>query len=355
MGRRPLGGAAGRDAGLGVLVGWAATSRSPGHRRRWLADPVHVTGRPEARRRDRPPWWPSPKADWPRPAPARRWRRGGDVLHHILDPRTGLPARCTGRPCQGRGDLRGREHGQNRRDHPPPPGSDWLQTSACRLAWLTRRVLSGRCADRPRRPAEHPVLFMNHRRSDVRAAVPRGSGARATSGRSPSRWASRAWSRRAQWPPSCPARPTRRPVPRARPSPRPPPVPRQHRRERSTGRQARPGPPGGHQGSSPPRAEGQGGRPATYPTAAPVPTPPRPSRRRRPRPAAPAALFGPAAASLARHHAEQPVEVVQAARHAACAPNSLLPPRRGGGSAGQDAQRKLRGMPEGRLHPAGDA
>jgi thiamine biosynthesis lipoprotein len=22
---------------------------------------------------------------------ARRWRRGGDVLHHILDPRTGLP------------------------------------------------------------------------------------------------------------------------------------------------------------------------------------------------------------------------------------------------------------------------
>jgi thiamine biosynthesis lipoprotein len=23
---------------------------------------------------------------------ARRWKRGGDVLHHILDPRTGLPA-----------------------------------------------------------------------------------------------------------------------------------------------------------------------------------------------------------------------------------------------------------------------
>jgi FAD:protein FMN transferase len=23
---------------------------------------------------------------------ARRWRRGGDVLHHILDPHTGLPA-----------------------------------------------------------------------------------------------------------------------------------------------------------------------------------------------------------------------------------------------------------------------
>jgi thiamine biosynthesis lipoprotein len=23
---------------------------------------------------------------------ARRWRRGGDVLHHILDPRTSLPA-----------------------------------------------------------------------------------------------------------------------------------------------------------------------------------------------------------------------------------------------------------------------
>jgi thiamine biosynthesis lipoprotein len=23
---------------------------------------------------------------------ARRWRRGGDVLHHILDPRSGMPA-----------------------------------------------------------------------------------------------------------------------------------------------------------------------------------------------------------------------------------------------------------------------
>ena len=23
---------------------------------------------------------------------ARRWRRGGDILHHILDPRTGRPA-----------------------------------------------------------------------------------------------------------------------------------------------------------------------------------------------------------------------------------------------------------------------
>ena len=29
---------------------------------------------------------------------ARRWRRGGDLLHHILDPRTGLPpARSGGR------------------------------------------------------------------------------------------------------------------------------------------------------------------------------------------------------------------------------------------------------------------
>jgi thiamine biosynthesis lipoprotein len=24
---------------------------------------------------------------------ARRWRRGGDVLHHIIDPRDGLPTR----------------------------------------------------------------------------------------------------------------------------------------------------------------------------------------------------------------------------------------------------------------------
>ena len=54
---------------------------------------------------------------------ARRWRRGGDVLHHILDPRTGRP----GRPgvadrLGGRRDLRRREHRGDRRDHQGPSG-----------------------------------------------------------------------------------------------------------------------------------------------------------------------------------------------------------------------------------------
>ncbi len=54
---------------------------------------------------------------------ARRWRRGGDVLHHILDPRTGLPAEFRLAHRLGRrGHLRGRQRGQHGRDHPRPPG-----------------------------------------------------------------------------------------------------------------------------------------------------------------------------------------------------------------------------------------
>ena len=52
---------------------------------------------------------------------ARRWQRGGDVLHHILDPRTGLPGRTRVADRLGRrGDLRGRQRGQHGRRHPRP-------------------------------------------------------------------------------------------------------------------------------------------------------------------------------------------------------------------------------------------
>ena len=58
---------------------------------------------------------------------ARRWQRGGDVLHHILDPRTALPggaglAHRLGR----RRHLRRREHRGDRRGHQGPPGLGWL-------------------------------------------------------------------------------------------------------------------------------------------------------------------------------------------------------------------------------------
>ena len=52
---------------------------------------------------------------------ARRWQRGGDVLHHILDPRTGLPGRARlAHRLGGRGHLRGRQRGQHGRGHPRP-------------------------------------------------------------------------------------------------------------------------------------------------------------------------------------------------------------------------------------------
>jgi thiamine biosynthesis lipoprotein len=81
--------------GCGVLVSLGgdiavAGETPPGG---WRVRVQDVTGRPE----DRPP---GPSAVVAirdgglatSSTTARRWRRGGDVLHHILDPRTGLPA-----------------------------------------------------------------------------------------------------------------------------------------------------------------------------------------------------------------------------------------------------------------------
>ena len=55
---------------------------------------------------------------------ARRWHHGGDVLHHILDPRTGLPGRPGLADGLGRRrDLRRRQHRGDRRDHQRSPGA----------------------------------------------------------------------------------------------------------------------------------------------------------------------------------------------------------------------------------------
>src|ERR1700724_862020 len=81
--------------GCGVLVSLGgdiavAGGTPPGG---WRVRVQDVTGRPED-----PPVGPSAVVairDGGRATSsttARRWRRGGDVLHHILDPRTGLPA-----------------------------------------------------------------------------------------------------------------------------------------------------------------------------------------------------------------------------------------------------------------------
>jgi FAD:protein FMN transferase len=89
--------AAGRiaaDLGCGVLVGLGgdiavAGQAPPGG---WRIRVQDVTGRPED-----PPEGPSAVVAIQggglatSSTTARRWRRGGDVLHHILDPRTGLP------------------------------------------------------------------------------------------------------------------------------------------------------------------------------------------------------------------------------------------------------------------------
>ena len=81
--------------GCGVLVGLGgdiavAGDPPPGG---WRIRVQDVTGRPED-----PPPGPSAVVAITEgglatsSTTARRWRRGGDVLHHILDPRTGLPA-----------------------------------------------------------------------------------------------------------------------------------------------------------------------------------------------------------------------------------------------------------------------
>jgi thiamine biosynthesis lipoprotein ApbE len=83
------------ELGCGVLVnlGGDIAVAGPGPRGGWRIRVQDVTGRPED-----PPAGPSAVIAVhsgglaTSSTAARRWRRGGDVLHHILDPRSGLPA-----------------------------------------------------------------------------------------------------------------------------------------------------------------------------------------------------------------------------------------------------------------------
>jgi thiamine biosynthesis lipoprotein ApbE len=82
--------------GCGVLVGLGGdiSVAGPPPEGGWRIRVQDVTGRPED-----PPQGPAAVVAIREgglatsSTTARRWRRGGDVLHHILDPRTGLPAR----------------------------------------------------------------------------------------------------------------------------------------------------------------------------------------------------------------------------------------------------------------------
>jgi thiamine biosynthesis lipoprotein len=81
--------------GCGVLVGLGGdiSVAGPPPEGGWRIRVQDVTGRPED-----PPQGPAAVVAIQEgglatsSTTARRWRRGGDVLHHILDPRTGLPA-----------------------------------------------------------------------------------------------------------------------------------------------------------------------------------------------------------------------------------------------------------------------
>jgi thiamine biosynthesis lipoprotein len=83
------------DVGCGVLVnlGGDIAVAGPAPRGGWRIRVQDVTGRPED-----PPAGPAAVIAIhsgglaTSSTAARRWRRGGDVLHHILDPRSGLPA-----------------------------------------------------------------------------------------------------------------------------------------------------------------------------------------------------------------------------------------------------------------------
>jgi thiamine biosynthesis lipoprotein ApbE len=83
------------EVGCGVLVnlGGDIAVGGPAPRGGWRIRVQDVTGRPED-----PPAGPSAVVAIhsgglaTSSTAARRWRRGGDVLHHILDPRSGLPA-----------------------------------------------------------------------------------------------------------------------------------------------------------------------------------------------------------------------------------------------------------------------
>jgi thiamine biosynthesis lipoprotein len=81
--------------GCGVLVGLGGdiSVAGPPPQGGWRIRVQDITGRPED-----PPEGPAAVVAIQEgglatsSTTARRWRRGGDVLHHILDPRTGLPA-----------------------------------------------------------------------------------------------------------------------------------------------------------------------------------------------------------------------------------------------------------------------
>jgi thiamine biosynthesis lipoprotein len=84
-----------RALGCGVLVGLGGdiAVAGPAPDSGWRIRVQDTTGRPE----DPPPGPAAVVAIQEgglatSSTTARRWRRGGDVLHHILDPRTGLPA-----------------------------------------------------------------------------------------------------------------------------------------------------------------------------------------------------------------------------------------------------------------------
>jgi thiamine biosynthesis lipoprotein ApbE len=81
------------DCGVLVNLGGDIAVAGPAPEGGWLIRIQDVSGRP-----GEPPDGPGPVVAITggglatSSTAARRWRRGGDVLHHILDPRTGLPA-----------------------------------------------------------------------------------------------------------------------------------------------------------------------------------------------------------------------------------------------------------------------
>ena len=85
--------AAGLGCGVLVSLGGDIAVSGPPPADGWRVRVQDISGRPED-----PPAGPSAVVTIAggglatSSTAARRWRRGGDVLHHILDPRTGLPA-----------------------------------------------------------------------------------------------------------------------------------------------------------------------------------------------------------------------------------------------------------------------